>query len=95
MGKWRILGAVVACLAAVVAFREGFFAASRIYGSFSPNLASTVLIPLSALAALGLGIVTWKYKGKFFSYATLVATAGIGGAVLGLMLMAMLMAVLD
>ncbi len=82
MGKWRVLSAVVA------GFAGFFFGPSPIYGSFNTNLTSTVFIPLGALVALGLGIVTWKYKKEDFSYFTLLATAGIGGAVLGLMLIA-------
>ena len=47
-----------------------------------------MFIPLGALIALGLGIVTWKYKREVFSYFTLVATAGVAGAAFGLMLIA-------
>ena len=81
MGKWRVLSAVVAGF-------SGFSESSRIYGSFNTNFTTTMFIPLGALIALGLGIVTWKYKREVFSYFTLVATAGVAGAAFGLMLIA-------
>ena len=82
MGEWRILSAVV------TGFAGFFFAPSPIYGSFNTNLTTTVFIPLGLIMALGLGIVTWKHKREALSYFTLLATAGIAGAVFGLMLIA-------
>lgn len=91
MGKWRILGAVVAAFAAAAACRLGIFASSSIYGFVNPNITTTVVIPLGALMVLGLGmvtLVTLKHRREVFSYFTLVAAAGITGAILGLMVMA-------
>ena len=91
MGKWRVLGAVVAAFAVVAACRAGIFASSSIYRFVNPNITTTVFIPLGALMVLGLGmatLVTLKHRREVFSHFTLVAAAGITGVVLGLMVMA-------
>ncbi|MDE0198076.1 MAG: hypothetical protein OXK78_07770 [Caldilineaceae bacterium] len=84
MRKWSVLSAVgVGSM--------GFFAASPIYGSVNTNITTAAFIPLGAMMALGLGVMTWKYKKETFSYATLLATSGIAGAVLGLLLIALVL----
>ena len=58
-----------------------------LFMSLNTNIIVLVVIPLCALLSLCLGIVTWKQKEEVFSYATLLATAGIAGAVFGMTFM--------
>ena len=77
-------------LLGIGAFIAGFIGYSQIHMylimSLNYNIIVLVVIPLCALLSLCLGIVTWKQKEEVFSYATLLATAGIAGAVFGMTL---------
>ena len=77
-------------LLGIGAFIAGFIGYSQIHMylimSLNYNIIVLVVIPLCALLSLCLGIVTWKQKEGVFSYATLLATAGIAGAVFGMTL---------
>ena len=91
MVEWRILGALVVGIAG---FLVGFEASNELHFYLSPNT-STMLIPLGSVMTLGIAIVTWKYRRETFSFLTLLAAAGIGGAVLGLILIKLIMLLLD
>lgn len=91
MVEWRILGALVVGIAG---FLVGFEASNELHFYLSPNI-STMLIPLGSVMTLGIAIVTWKYRRETFSFLTLLAAAGIGGAVLGLILIKLIMLLLD
>ena len=71
-------------LSAVIA---GFFGYLKLHFYLNPNIIFPVVLPMCALLSLCLGTVTWKQKGEVFSYATLLASAGIAGAVLGMTFM--------
>ena len=78
-------------LLGIGAFITGFVGSGTIYYTYlNPNIIVPVVIPLCALLSLCLGIVTWKQKGEVFSYATLLASAGIAGAVFGMTLMVLM-----
>ena len=76
-------------IGAIIAGLAGFLGSGTIYLSLNSNIVVSVFILLCALFSLTLGIVTWRQKGEVFSYAPLLATAGIAGAVFGMTLIAL------
>lgn len=78
-------------LLGIGAFIADFLGSSTIYGSMNTKIIANVFLPLGALLSLYLGIVTWKQKGEVLSYATLLATAGIAGAVFGVALIVLVL----
>ncbi len=76
-------------IGAIIAGLAGLLGSGTIYLSLNSNITVSVFILLCALFSLALGIVTWRQKGEVFSYAPLLAIAGIAGAVFGMTLIAL------
>ena len=73
-------------IGAIIAGFAGFLGAGTTYLSSNSNIMVSVFILLCAFLSLALGVVTWRQKGEVFSYAPMLATAGIAGAVFGMTL---------